>query len=80
MLLDIAVQRIETLWPSLADVIYVPHTAAEYENLVEVLNRLLDIAKSDESHPLVSVIQVVGVLIDNYETEHFPEVEARLPR
>jgi hypothetical protein len=27
----------------------------------------------DESHPLASLIEIVGVLIENYENEHVPE-------
>jgi HTH-type transcriptional regulator/antitoxin HigA len=29
----------------------------------------------DESHPLASMMDVIGVLIEAYETKHIPELE-----
>ena len=51
-----------------------PHTEVEYESLVELLDRLIDQIGEDESHPLASMMDVIGVLIENYETEHMPEL------
>ena len=45
-----------------------------YELLVELLDRLIDQIGEDESHPLASMMDVIGVLIENYETEHMPEL------
>jgi HTH-type transcriptional regulator / antitoxin HigA len=47
---------------------------SEYETLVELLDRLIDQVGEDESHPLASMMDVIGVLIENYETEHVPEL------
>ncbi|MGI8500265.1 MAG: hypothetical protein ACR2LR_03890 [Hassallia sp.] len=54
---------------------FVPHTEEEYDRLVEMLDRLIDQVGEDESHPLASLMEVIGVLIENYETEHIPELE-----
>ena len=51
-----------------------PHTEVAYEALVELLDRLIDQIGEDESHPLTSMVDVIGVLIENYETEHVPEL------
>lgn len=53
----------------------VPHTQQEYELLVDLLDRLIDQVGENEAHPLASMMDVVGVLIENYETEHIPELE-----
>jgi HTH-type transcriptional regulator/antitoxin HigA len=37
---------------------------------------LIDEAGEDESHPLASLMEIVGVLIQKYETEHVPELDA----
>jgi hypothetical protein len=50
------------------------YTEAEYATLVELLDRLIDQVGEDESHPLASMMDVIGVLIENYETEHVPEL------
>lgn len=45
-----------------------------YELLVELLDRLIDQIGEDELHPLASTVDVIGVLIENYETKHVPEL------
>jgi len=56
--------------------IFGPHTPAEYEQLVELCDRSIDQVGEDETHPLASLMEVLGVLIENYETENVPELEA----
>jgi len=46
------------------------HTEKEYENLVAVLDDLIDEVGEDEVHPLASLMEVVGVLIEKYEDEN----------
>ncbi len=62
-------------WSSIAKMVFVPHTEQEYERLVELLDSLIDRVGEDESHPLASMMEVLGVLIENYEAEHIPELE-----
>ena len=68
------VQRVEQAWLSIAKFLYVPHTQKEYQNLVELLDTLIDIVGQDESHPLASLMEIVGVLIEKYEDEYVPEI------
>ena len=35
---------------------------------------MIDEVGEDESHPLASLMEIVGVLIENYEDEHVPEL------
>jgi HTH-type transcriptional regulator/antitoxin HigA len=65
-----------TAWSSIAENVFVPHTEEEYERLVEILDYLIDQVGEDETHPLASLMEVIGVLIENYETEHIPELKA----
>ena len=62
-------------WSSIAETVFVPHTEQEYRRLVELLDRLIDQVGEDEDHPLASMMDVIGVLIENYEAEHVPELE-----
>ena len=71
------VQRVEQAWTSINDVLFVPHTEAEYEALVAFLDELIDIVGEDESHPLASLMEVIGVLIEKYEYENVPEIGAK---
>ena len=68
-------EQVERAWPTLAPLLYVPHTESEYEHLVALLDTLIDRAGEDESHPLASLTEVVGTLIERYEDEHVPELE-----
>jgi HTH-type transcriptional regulator / antitoxin HigA len=52
----------------------IPHTEAEYEYLVNILDSLIDQIGEDETHPLASLMEVIGALIENYENEHIPEL------
>ena len=56
--------------------VFVPHTPAEHEQLVELCDRLSDQVGEDETHPLASLMEVLGVLIEDYETENVPELKA----
>ena len=51
-----------------------PHNEREYEALVELLDALIDRVGEDETHPLASLMEVVGSLIERYEDEHVPEL------
>jgi len=64
------------VWSEIAKTVFVPHTEAEYEHLVDLLDSLVDQVGEDETHPLASMMDVIGVLIENYETEHIPELTA----
>ncbi|MBC8163029.1 MAG: hypothetical protein H7Z42_17620 [Roseiflexaceae bacterium] len=68
------VQQVERIWPSVRDVVYYPHTEAEYNRLVSLLDSLVDEVGEDESHSLASLMEVIGVLIEKYEDEHVPEL------
>ena len=61
-------------WSSLANKVAVPHMEEQYEQLVIVLDNLIDEVGEDESHPLASLMEVIGVLIENYEDRYVPDL------
>jgi len=72
-----AVLNIEALvpaWQALRAAAPINHIESEqdYEQATEFLNNLLDIVRDDSTHPLYSLVSVVGDLIEAYETEHEP--------
>ncbi len=74
-MLNVSVLQAEQSWPSIAQILYVPHSATEYDQLVNTLDQLIDEIGEDESHPLASLMEVIGVLIEKYEDEHIPELD-----
>ena len=67
---------VEQVWPTLAPLLFVPHTEQEYDELVQMLDTLIDVVGEDEAHPLASLMEVIGVLIEKYEDQHVPEITA----
>jgi HTH-type transcriptional regulator/antitoxin HigA len=54
----------------------VPHSQKDYDDLVALLDSLVDEVGENEAHPLASLMEVIGVLIEKYEDEHVPELRA----
>jgi len=51
-----------------------PHTEDEYRRLVALLDGLIDEVGEDESHPLASLMEIIGVVIEKYEDDRVPEL------
>ena len=47
----------------------------EYQSLVQELDLLIDTIGEDELHPLASLTEVIGTLIERYEDDNVPEME-----
>ncbi|MDX6611398.1 MAG: HTH-type transcriptional regulator / antitoxin HigA [Blastocatellia bacterium] len=71
---NLDVDRTATAWSALASIVFVPHSEEDYGRLVSLLDDLIDIVGQNESHSLASLMEIVGVLIENYEREHVPEL------
>ena len=56
--------------------IFVPHSETEYQRLISLLDTMIDVVGENESHPLASLMEVVGVLVEKYEDENVPELAA----
>ena len=52
-------------WSYLSNNVTVARTESEYEQLVKVLDDLIDEVGEDESHPLASLMDIIGILIEN---------------
>jgi HTH-type transcriptional regulator/antitoxin HigA len=71
---NLDVNKTAAAWAPLSQTLFVPHTESEYRQLVSLLDTLIDEVGEDESHPLASFMEVVGILIEKYEDEHVPEL------
>jgi HTH-type transcriptional regulator/antitoxin HigA len=71
---NLDVSKTAAAWAPLSRTLFVPHTESEYRQLVGLLDKLIDEAGEDESHPLSSLMEVVGILIEKYEDEHVTEL------
>ena len=56
-------------WPTVEQYLSI-HTKEDYENAIFTLNRLLDEVGDNEKHPLFGFLEILGIVIENYEAEH----------
>jgi len=61
-------------WSVLKEQIFVPQTELEYQKLVGLLDELIDQVGENESHPLASLMEIIGILIERYEDLYVPEL------
>lgn len=66
-----AVQTAMHHWEYIAPVLNTPETEADYQQLVDDLDTVLDEGGADESHPLAILAERMGDLISVYEQRHY---------
>jgi len=74
---NLDIKRTTAAWAPLAGTIFVPHTEQEYNRIVALLDELIDEVGENESHPLASMMEILGVLIEHYENVHVPELASQ---
>ena len=73
-MLDTKIEQASPHWTEVSKILYLPHTEKEYQEAVRLLDNLIDTIGEDEKHPLASLMEVLGFLIEKYEDEHVPEI------
>ena len=67
-------ENVKKAWPPISRAVRVPRNEGDYQELVQLLDRVTDKVGEDENHPLASLMDVLGVLIEKYEDEHVAEL------
>ena len=68
------IEEIAKVWPVVRDVFTVPHNNRQYKKLVSLLDSVIDEVREDETHPLASLMETLGSLIESYESQHIQEL------
>jgi len=68
-------EEIAKIWPNIQSTFSVPHNEKDYNRLVQLLDGVIDEIGDDESHPLASLMETLGSLIESYEARSIPEIE-----
>ena len=68
------IKEIAKVWPVVRDVFTVHHNDKEYKKLASFLDSVIDEVGEDETHPLASLMETLGSLIESYESQHVPEL------
>ena len=67
-------EKVTKAWPPLADAVRVREAKGIIRRLTELLDYVTDEIGEDEAHPLASLMDVLGVLIEKDEDEHVAEL------
>ncbi|GCA93496.1 hypothetical protein [Microcystis aeruginosa] len=70
----IDIEKTRQAWTNLKQILFIPRSESEYEQLVIMLDNLIDEIGENENHPLASLMEILGILIGNYEQENVPEL------
>ncbi len=65
-----AIATATSVWPQMSALLTPPQTSEDFDRLVQFSHYLIDSGAGDESSPLASLLDLVGVLITSYEREH----------
>ena len=71
---NIDIKNAVNAWAPLSETVFVPHTEEEYDRIVALLDKMIDEVGEDENHPLASLMEILGVLIEHYENANVPEL------
>jgi len=73
--MNIQLKEIAKVWPDIQPIFSVPHNEKDYNRLVNFLDRLIDEVGNNENHPLTSLMETIGSLIETYESQYINEME-----
>ncbi len=63
------IQTAQDIWPQLSSLVFVPRTESDYQQLSILQDELINLIGENENHPLMSLMEVVGALLEKYESE-----------
>ncbi len=73
--MNIQLKKIVKVWPDIKPIFSVPHNEKDYNKLVNLLDSLIDEVGNNENHPLTSLMETIGSLIETYESQYINEIE-----
>ena len=68
-------KELAKVWPDIQPIFSVPHNEKDYNKLVNLLDNLIDEVGNNENHPLTSLMETIGTLIETYESQYINEIE-----
>jgi len=64
-------ENISKVWPTVKSIFSVPHSDEDYQSLVKTLDSLIDEIGNNQNHKLAPVMETIGNLIENYESQEY---------
>jgi HTH-type transcriptional regulator/antitoxin HigA len=74
--MSILIKNAAEHWEFVAPLLRKPKNEHDYDTLVQALDELLEMTGVDESHPLMSLVDIIGDWIEEWDHKHYPMPEA----
>jgi len=74
--MSVLISRVAEHWEFVSPLLRKPKTEDDYDRLVQALDELLEMTGDDESHPLMSLVDILGDWIAEWDRNHHPMREA----
>lgn len=70
--MSVLIKKAAEHWQFVSPVLRKPKNEDDYDALVQALDELLEMTGEDESHPLMSLVDIIGDLIEEWDHKHHP--------
>ncbi|TFH83745.1 MULTISPECIES: helix-turn-helix domain-containing protein [Pseudomonas] len=74
--MSILIKTVAEHWEFVSPLLRKPKSEEDYDMLVRAVEEILDITDDDESHPLMSLVDIIGDWIAEWDRTHHPMAEA----
>lgn len=74
-IMNMQLKKIAKVWPDIQLIFSVSHIEKEYNKLVNLIDLLTDKVGSNENHPLSSLMETIGSLIETHESQCISVIE-----
>jgi HTH-type transcriptional regulator/antitoxin HigA len=74
--MSVLIKQVAEHWQFVSPLLRKPKTEDDYDMLAQALDELLDLVGEDESHPLMSLVDIIGEWIEAWDHEHRPMPKA----
>lgn len=70
--MSVLIKRAAEHWEFVSPLLRKPKNEDDYDMLVQALDELLEMTGVDESHPLMSLVDIIGDWIEEWDHKHHP--------
>ena len=74
--MSVLIKKAAEHWEFVSPLLRKPKNEDDYDTLVQALDELLEMTGVDESHPLMSLVDIIGDWIEEWDHKHHPMPEA----
>ncbi|MGF0241415.1 helix-turn-helix domain-containing protein [Rhodococcus sp. IEGM1300] len=74
--MSVLIKLVAEHWEFVSPLLRKPKSEEDYDTLVSALNELLEITGDDETHPLMSLVDIIGDWVAEWDRKHHPMAEA----